>query len=148
MTGAHRTAGGSASAALAACGAYQVGIGAYFIFWRPSLLPEDLRFLEGSGDALRTAAPGLEQWLQWVFTVMGGQMVAVGMLVLLVAVRLRSGAAVSRLDIILLVGAAASSALLMCGINFAINSDFRLALLIPVAAWLAALFLVSRATPR
>jgi hypothetical protein len=136
-----------ASAMLAACAAYQVALGVYFIVWRPSLLPEDLRFMKASADALRDA-PGLAQWLQRVFAVMGGQMIAVGMLVLLAAARYRKGNEVSRADLVLLAIAAALSVGLMSAVNFAIDSDFRFLLLVPVVLWISTLVLLSRPASR
>lgn len=109
---------------LALCGAYQVALGAYFILLRPSFLPEDLRFIHSSAAAVRAAAPGLDTWLQWVFMVMGGQMVGVGMLVLL-AVTDRRGLIASVGKLALLGLAAASTTLLMGAVNFAVGSDFR-----------------------
>ena len=126
---------------LAACAAYQVALGTYFIVWRPSLLPEDVRFMRTSSEALQIA-PGLSQWLQWVFAVMGGQMIALGMLILLVAARLRNSGEVSRLELFLLATAAAASVVLMSTVNFAIHSDFRFLLIIPVAMWIGVLLLL------
>jgi len=126
---------------LAACGAYQVVLGFYFILWRPSLLPEDLRFIGGSAATVRAAAPGMESWLQWVFLVMGGQMIGVGVLTLLAAARESKGHPGSPADILFLAAAAASTALLMSAANFAIGSDFRWVLLAPVALWIVTLFL-------
>lgn len=124
---------------LAACGTYQVALGLYFIVWRPSLLPEDLRFIGGSAATIRAAAPGMESWLQWVFAVMGGQMIGVGVLTLLAAARERKGPPLSPADTLFLAAAGLSTALLMSGVNFAIGSDFRWALLAPVALWAAML---------
>lgn len=123
---------------LALVGTYQVALGAYFILLRPSFLPEDLRFIDSSAAAVQAAAPGLETWLQWAFVVMGGQMVGVGALVLL-AVADRRGPMASVGGIAFLGLAAASTVLLMSAVNFAIGSDFRWALLLPVALWAIAL---------
>jgi len=132
---------------LATCAAYQVALGVYFIVWRPSLLPEDLRFMRASAAALQDA-PGLAQWLQWVFAVMGGQMIAVGVLVLLVAARFNKPDEVSRADLVLLAAAAAVSVALMSAVNFAIGSDFRFLLLLPVVLWMSTLVLLSRHAAR
>ena len=70
-----------------ACGVWLVGLGAYFVFLRPALLPEDPRFMGTTIEALRVAAPGLEGWLGHVFNVMGGFMVAAGTMTILVAWR-------------------------------------------------------------
>lgn len=125
--------------AVVACGAYQVALGLYFVFWRPSLLPEDLRFMGGSAAALRAAAPDVEAWLQWVFAVMGGQMIGVGVLALLAAKRVRQDGGASVAEMLLLILAAAATAALMSVVNFAIGSDFRWALVVPVLLWIFAL---------
>ena len=63
---------------LAACGLWLVALGLYFIVLRPPLLPEDTRFMGSSLAQVRAALPGLEGWLQRVFTVMGGFIVGTG----------------------------------------------------------------------
>ncbi len=54
---------------LTACGLWLMGLGFYFVFLRPPLLPEDARFMGTSLEQIRVAAPGLEAWLNNVFTV-------------------------------------------------------------------------------
>jgi hypothetical protein len=125
---------------LTACGVYQIALGLYFILWRPSFLPEDLRFMGSSAAAIRAAAPGMEAWLQWVFAVMGGQMMGVGVLTFLAARRERHGMPASPSETLFLASAAAATVVLMSGVNFAIGSDFRWLLLAPVALWMLALF--------
>ena len=56
---------------LIACGVWLLGLGLYFIVLRPPLLPEDARFMGTTLAQVRTAVPGLESWLQKVFTVIG-----------------------------------------------------------------------------
>jgi hypothetical protein len=53
----------------------------YFIFGRPALLPEDLRYMGVDVQVLHVAAPRLNDWLAKVFTVMGGFMAGVGVIV-------------------------------------------------------------------
>lgn len=48
----------------AACGLWMILLGVYFVLLRPALLPEDPRFMGTSIEALRVAAPGLEQGRQ------------------------------------------------------------------------------------
>jgi len=128
---------GLSSWLLLACGIWLVGLGAYFIFLRPALLPEDPRFMGTSLEALRSAAPGLERWLGKVFTVMGGFMAGAGVLVVFVArtaMPLRQrGTGVA----ILLAGL--MTVVLMSATNFALHSDFRWLLLVPALMWLAGL---------
>ena len=131
-------------AALAACGAYQIALGAYFVLFRPSLLPEDLRFLGTSETAIEAAAPAVETWLDWVFIVMGGQMAGVGTLLLLLAGSYPRRTTARSFEVPLLALSAGATAVLMSAVNFAIGSDFRGALLAPVALWAIALFCVLR----
>ena len=49
-----------AAALLGAWGFYQVIAGLFFIFFRPSFLPEDLRASATTLAAARGAAPGIE----------------------------------------------------------------------------------------
>jgi hypothetical protein len=65
----------------AACGVWLVGLGLYFMFVRPPLLPEDVRYMGADPEAVRGAIPGLTAWLGVVFTVMGGFMAGAGVLV-------------------------------------------------------------------
>ena len=51
-------------------GAYLLFMGAYFVFLRPPVLPEDLRYMSTSQAQLETAAPRLTAWLTQVFRVM------------------------------------------------------------------------------
>ena len=90
----------------AACGLWLVALGVYFIVLRPALLPEDPRVMGSSLEVLRTAAPGLERWLNLVFNVMGGFMVATGALTLLLARRYLAGRARGTLTAMTLAGVA------------------------------------------
>jgi len=44
---------------LIACGIWLIGLGLYFMFLRPALLPEDLRYMETSPRGIQSAIPGL-----------------------------------------------------------------------------------------
>lgn len=61
------------AALLGAWGLYQLIAGLYFIFVRPTLLPEDLRAAATTLEAVHAAAPRMEAWLDWVFAVMGAR---------------------------------------------------------------------------
>ena len=126
----------------AACGVWMVLLGAYFIFLRPALLPEDPRFMGTSLEALRVAAPGLERWLGHVFGVMGGFMVAAGALTVLVAWRFLAARAPGALPAMIVAGGFGVA--LMSATNFVIGSDFRWVLLAPALLWLAGLALYVR----
>ncbi|MEO6280672.1 hypothetical protein [Roseateles sp.] len=133
---------GAAEWLIAACGAWQVGLGLYFIFVRPALLPEDLRYLGVEPQALKAAVPLLADWLGKVFTVMGGFMAGAGVFIAyfgweVMPLRPR-GAAIA----LALAGALALG--LMSAVNFALHSDFRWLLLMPPIAWAAAVWLYAR----
>ena len=121
---------------LALCGIWLLGLGLYFIFIRPPMLPEDLRFV-GGAEALGSAHEALHTWLKHVFIVMGGFMLGCGTLTLALIGALNS----RRVRVALwLVGL--STVGLMSAINFAIDSDFKWLLLVPALAWPAALTIV------
>ena len=124
---------------LMACGLWLVVLGLYFVFLRPPLLPEDTRFMDSSLAQVRAALPGLERWLQRVFTVLGGFMAGTGVLTVFVA----RAAMPSRLPgTSLALGlAGALTVALMSAINFSLHSDFRWVLLVPALLWLAGLVL-------
>lgn len=134
-----------ASGLMAAWGLYQILAGLYFIFFRPSLLPEDLRALNTTMESVSGAAPGIEAWLQWVFAVWGGQMAAVGVLVMGGAVRLMQGCRWGRIEIWAYGTAGLLSVVLMSAVNFALASDFRWLLVLPVLLWLISLVILGRA---
>ena len=122
-----------------ACGGWLVALGLYFIALRPPLLPEDARFLGVTLVQIRSALPGVENWLGKVFVVMGGFMAGTGMLaffVAAVAVPLRlKGTSWA------IAGSGALTVALMSAVNFAIASDFRWLLVLPAVVWLASLVL-------
>lgn len=139
-----RAENGLAGALLGAWGVYQLLAGLYFIFFRPSFLPEDLRGSATTLEAIRGAAPGIEAWLQWVFVVLGGQMAACGAIVIGGVFGVVRGRRPGRLEMSAYAIAGFLSVVLMSGVNFAINSDFRWILVVPVILWLAALITVGR----
>ena len=124
---------------LAAVGVVLVGIGLYFIFLRPPLLAEDLRFLHLSSAQLGEIRIPLELWLKQVFLVLGGYILAAGSLTITVALtafrQRHRGAAVG-----VAVGGAASIGL-MTAVNFRIDSDFKWALLAVALLWACSLAL-------
>ena len=61
-----------ASMVLAFAGLLLIGMGLYFMFLRPPLLPEDLRYMRTSLAEIEASLPGLLVWLRRVFWVMGG----------------------------------------------------------------------------
>jgi hypothetical protein len=85
---------------LASAAILLIGTGLYFLFLRPPLLPEDMRYI-GSSSQLDAIRPSLETWLTQVFRVMGGYVIATGTLGLTLAATSfrehRSGAALGTL---------------------------------------------------
>ncbi len=133
-----RTKGRAASTwMLIGCGVWLVGLGLYFIFLRPPLLPEDPRFMGTTLVQIRAAVPGLERWLERVFTVMGGFIAGAGVLTVFVAAVAMPQRLKGTSWAIALSGALTVA--LMSATNFVIHSDFRWLLLIPALIWLGAL---------
>lgn len=127
------------------CGLWLVALGAYFLFLRPALLPEDPRYIGSSLESIRSAAPGLERWLGHVFNVMGGFMVATGAMTVLVACRFLARRERGTLTALSLAGTA--SVALMSATNFLLHSDFRWLLLLPALLWLAGLLCYLQESP-
>lgn len=123
--------------ALVLGGAILVALGLYFIFLRPPLLPEDPRFMGTTLAQVLATLPGLPVWLRRVFWVMGGFMVATGLLTCYVAAT--SFRARHRGVALVVALAGMSSIGLMSFVNFAIASDFRWLLLSFVLPWAMAL---------
>jgi hypothetical protein len=130
---------GPAEWLIAACGVWLMGLGLYFILLRPSLFPEDTRFIGSSLAQVRASLSGLEGWLHRVFAVMGGFIAGTGVLTVFIAwVAIPTGLKATSW-VIALTGALTVA--LMSATNFALNSDFRWLLLAPVLVWLAGLVL-------
>ncbi len=117
-----------------ACGIWLIGLGGYFMFARPPLLTEDLRYLGSSADQVEALLPHLASWLRNVFTVMGGFMAGCG--VLIVFVSLRAVPQCLQGTGVTLGCAGLVTVATMSWINFVLDSDFKWLLLAPVIAWL------------
>lgn len=121
------------STVLALAGIILMGLGLYFVFLRPPLLPEDPRYMGTTLADIQTTLPGLLTWLRRVFWVMGGYMFATGLLtgyVALTSFRSRAkGAAV----IVAIAGLASIG--WMAAVNFIMASDFKWPLLAFVLPW-------------
>jgi hypothetical protein len=120
--------------AFVSCGVWMIGLGLYFALLRPSLLPEDLRFMGATLAQIHTALPGLARWLTHVFVVMGGFMAACGVLTIFLAVKAVPMRLKGTGPTFLMAGTA--SVLTMSWTNFAIESDFKWLLLVPALLWL------------
>jgi hypothetical protein len=127
------------SIVLAIAGFLLVGTGVYFIFLRPPLLPEDLRFMGLTAAQLDAIRPQLYGWLTHVFLAMGGYILATGTLGITLAVTsFRQHSPTAALGV--LIGGAASIGG-MTIVNFLINSDFKWVLLGMASVWAASLVL-------
>lgn len=139
--GATDSRGKLSSGALTFGGVILIGLGLYFIFIRPALLPEDPRFMGTTLDEIRAGFPGMLLWLPRVFWVMGGYMVSTGLLTCYLARTTFRSRAPGAAWVAALSGG--TSIGLMVAVNFIIESDFRWLLLAFTAPWLVALWCYS-----
>ena len=131
-----------ASVVLALGGVILMGMGLYFGFLRPPLLPEDLRFMGASLTQIQTTLPGLELWLVRVFRVLGGYMFATGLLTVYVAA---TGFRTRRLGVVAVVSVSGLTSIgWMALTNFVIDSDFKWLLLAFTLPWVVALMLSAK----
>ena len=127
------------SRVLALCGIILIGMGLYFVLLRPTLLPEDTRYIDTSLEKIRVAVPGLVDWLEKVFWVMGGYILTTGLLTLYVALTSFRARAKGVSGIVALAGLASVG--WMSVVNFVIDSDFKWLLLAFAVLWGFALML-------
>ena len=116
-----------------------MGKGFYFVFLRPPLLPEDIRFMGATIGQIQTTLPGLEPWLARVFGVLGGYMFASGLLTVYVAATTFKSGRLGPLAVIAVSGFASIG--WMAITNFAIDSEFKWTLLAFALPWVVALVL-------
>ena len=135
-----------ASGSLGFGGFILMGMGTYFVFLRPPLLPEDARYIGLSLAQLQSTVPGMLPWLTRVFAVLGGYMFATGLLTAYVAATsFRTGKPVTT-AVVAISGMASIGWMVVT--NFLIDSDFKWLLLAFTLPWLVALLSSrSRATP-
>ncbi|WP_434725281.1 hypothetical protein [Mesorhizobium sp. RIZ17] len=129
---------------LAAFGVALVCIGAFFMFLRPPLLPEDMRFIGLSLEQLQVGQPRMASWLERVFRVLGGYATASGVLTITVAAT--SFRRHERIALLGVLAAGIASIGWMVVVNFVIGSDFRWVLLAVAVLWVASvcMFMVER----
>ncbi len=125
--------------ALALSGFILVGMGLYFIFLRPSLLPEDLLFMNSSSQNIEANLPGLLNWLPKVFWVMGGYIFTTGILIIFISFTSFRSRLYGAFSMVVLAGI--SSIGLMTVVNFILHSDFRWLLFSFSLTWIIALIL-------
>ena len=128
-----------ASGSLALGGVILMGMGLYFGFLRPPLLPEDLSYMGASLTQIQNAIPGLQPWLARVFDVLGGYMFATGLLTGYVAVTGFRTGGLGALAVVSVSGLASIG--LMVTTNFLIDSEFKWLLLVFALPWVVALAL-------
>jgi hypothetical protein len=128
-----------ASGSLAFGGLILMGMGIYYGFLRPPLLPEDLKYMGSSLTQIQAAIPGLQTWLGRVFGVLGGYIFATGLLTVYVAV---TGFRAGRIGAMAVVSVSGLASIGWMAItNFLINSDFKWLLLVFTLPWSIALAL-------
>jgi hypothetical protein len=119
-----------------------MGLGLYFVFIRPPLLPEDPRFMGASLADIQGAILGLVIWLRRVFWVLGGFMFALGLLTIYIArIAVPHRTRGARLMVAL---ASFTSIGWMTIVNFRIDSDFKWLLLAFNLPWILALIISER----
>ena len=114
-----------------------IGLGLYFVFVHPPLLPEDPRFMGTSLAGIQSAIPGLLIWLRGVFWVMGGFMFTSGLLVTYIA--MTEFAQPTRIVRAVISLTSLTSIGWMAIVNFMINSDFKWLLLAFNLPWILGL---------
>jgi len=124
---------------LSSAGLLLAGMGLYFIFLRPRLLPEDLRYIGSVSQNVKDNIPGLANWLQKVFWVMGGYIFTTGLLTVFISFTSFRKHLPGAFGVIALSGI--SSIGLMTVVNFIIGSDFKWLLLSFTSLWAFALIL-------
>ena len=124
---------------LALGGLLLVAMGIYFVLLRPSLLPEDLRYMGSTLQNAKENIPGLLNWLQKVFWVMGGYIFTTGLLIIFIAITSFRTRMKSAFIIVTMAGL--TSIGFMTIVNFIINSDFKWMLFAFTLLWLIALIL-------
>ena len=109
-------------------------MGLYFIILRPPMLPEDFNYIHTNATTINDDLPGLLIWLKKVFIVLGGYIVASGMLLSYLALN-EPNKQTNAWPVLILV-ACVSSIGLMTVVNFIIDSDFKWILLFFNVPWL------------
>ena len=128
-----------ASASLALGGLILIGLGLYFIFLRPPLLPEDLRYMGVSLAQIQSTMPGLQLWLARVFSVLGGYMIATGVLTIYTSATSFKTGKLGVITVVCVSGLASIGWMVI--VNFMIDSDFKWLLMMSSLPWIFALLL-------
>ena len=113
-----------------------MGMGAYFAFLRPPLLPEDLRYAGASLAQIQSVMPGFLPWVSRVFAVLGGYLFATGLLTAYLAAASYRNTKPLPTAVVAISGSASIG--WMAVTNFLIDSDFKWLLLAFVLPWVVA----------
>lgn len=124
---------------LAVSGGILMAIGLYFIFLRPALLPEDLRYMHASLREIQSGMPGLLEWLPKVFWVLGGYIFTTGLLTFSSAVTAFRTGVRQPLPVIALAGLTSIGGMVV--VNFLIDSAFKWPLAGVATLWAVAVAL-------
>ena len=114
-------------------------MGIYFVFLRPSLLPEDLRYMNTSLPVVKNNIPELSLWLQKVFWVMGGYIFTTGLLIIYIAQTAFRSRTQGAFIIVLIAGITSIGSMTI--VNFILKSDFKFVLTAFTLPWLISLIL-------
>ena len=124
---------------LASGGFLLVVMGIYFVLLRPSLLPEDLKYIQTTSAIVQENLPQLTIWLHKVFWVMGSYIFTTGLLTIFIALTSFRKKTTGAFSIVLISGI--TSIGFMTIANFLIGSDFKWLLLFFSLPWTTALIL-------
>ena len=128
------------SASILAFGGFLLlAMGIYFIFIRPPLLPEDLRYMKITLPMEEDKMQDLQMWLRKVFWVLGCYIFTTGLLTIFIAFTAFRTRTRGTFGIVLISGVSSIGA--MTVVNFVIGSDFKWILLIFILPWVIALIL-------
>ena len=103
------------------------GMGIYFVFLRPPLLPEDSKYIGLSLSAIQNNILGLSGWLQKVFWVMGAYIFTTGLLTIHIAQTSFRTIAPGAFIMVLIAGITFIGTMTI--VNFILQSDFKWVLL-------------------
>ncbi|MHA4807860.1 hypothetical protein ACX0G9_07130 [Flavitalea flava] len=115
------------------------GMGIYFVFFRPPLLPEDSKYIGLSISAIQNNIPALSGWIQKVFWVMGCYIFTAGLLTMYIAQTSFRTRTQGTYIIVSIAGITSISS--MAIVNFILQSDFRWLLLAFTIPWIVSLIL-------
>ncbi len=124
---------------LAFGGLLLVAMGIYFIFLRPSLLPEDLRYMKTTLPVINNSAPGLSTWLKKVFWVLGGYIFTTGLFTVFISLTSFRKRVSGTFCIVAITGISSIGSITV--VNFMIGSDFKWVLLTFALPWAISLIL-------